>query len=111
MSTLATMRERLKAEQAEMQAEIEKLDQRLGSKPDYSLGTGDPAVYQWELNLALKEQSVGKLQQIREAMQRMEAGSYGNCAKCGGKIEAERLEVLPTTLTCAPCARTARPVR
>ena len=108
MSTLAAMQERLESEQALIQAEIEKLDRRLGVKPDYSLGTGDPAVYQWELNLALREQSVEKLKAVRDALSRITAGSYGKCIRCGGMIEAERLELLPSTLVCSTCAKRVR---
>ena len=108
MSTLAAMRERLEAEQKQIQTEINKLDRRLNVKPDYSLGTGDPAVYQWELNLALREQSLEKLKEVEDALSRFSAGSYGRCIRCGGSIEAERLELLPSTQLCAHCATSNR---
>jgi DnaK suppressor protein len=108
MSTLAAMRERLEAEQALIQAEIEKLDRRLDVKPDYSLGTGDPAMYQWELNLALREQSIEKLKAVQAALSRIADGSYGKCTRCDNVIEAERLELLPSTLLCSTCARKSR---
>ena len=108
MSTLVAIQERLKAEQEQIQAEIEKLDRRLNVKPDYSLGTGDPAVYQWELNLALREQSLERLKEVQQALSRVSAGSYGKCVRCGGAIEAERLELLPSTQLCAHCATSSR---
>ena len=108
MPTLAAMRDRLDVEQDQVRAEIEKLDQRLDAKPDYSLGTGDPAVYQWEFNLALRQQSLEKLQAIEDALDRMSSGTYGTCVRCGGKIEDERLELLPTTSLCVHCAQSVR---
>jgi len=108
MSTLAAMQERLEAEQEQIQTEIKKLDRRLNAKPDYSLGTGDPAVYQWEFNLALREQSLEKLKEVQDALSRVSTGSYGKCVNCGGMIEQERLELLPSTQLCAHCATSNR---
>jgi RNA polymerase-binding transcription factor DksA len=38
------------------------------------------------------------------AVQRIESGSYTTCSGCGGDIEPERLELLPTTPICSSCA-------
>jgi RNA polymerase-binding transcription factor DksA len=45
---------------------------------------------------------------IRAALGRIEAGTYGVCAKCGDDIEAERLDLLPHTPLCAACAGARR---
>lgn len=108
MSTLAAMKERLEAERRQVQEEIEELSRRLEVKPDYSLGTGDPAVYQWELNYVLREKARQKLEQIEDSLNRIAAGTYGICDRCGGKIESERLELLPSTRHCARCAQSVR---
>lgn len=41
---------------------------------------------------------------IRNALGRIDNGTYGICVKCGGKISKERLKVLPTATTCMECA-------
>jgi RNA polymerase-binding transcription factor len=45
--------------------------------------------------------------QVREALDRIADGSYGICENCGRQIERERLEQLPFTNLCVPCAMQA----
>jgi ParB family chromosome partitioning protein len=40
---------------------------------------------------------------IRDAIQRLEAGTYGSCAKCFGEIEPKRLEFFPYADLCFSC--------
>lgn len=44
------------------------------------------------------------LAEIRAAQQRLLAGTYGTCTRCGARIVAERLEVRPWATHCAWCA-------
>lgn len=101
----ATDRERLQKELAEARAEVDKLRRRLGDKADYGLGEGDPAIVQWEINLALLQRAEQKVEQLQEALENLTAGTYGVCEVCGNPIEPERLEILPQTKRCAVCAR------
>ena len=41
--------------------------------------------------------------QIMAALDRLAAGRYGQCNRCGGTILAARLEVLPYAETCIDC--------
>jgi RNA polymerase-binding transcription factor DksA len=41
---------------------------------------------------------------IDGALARITDGSYGICAECGGTIGTERLEAMPATAYCTPCA-------
>jgi len=100
----AEARARLLAEQAEVLEELESLRARLETKGSYSLGEGDPMIYQWELNLALLERAEKHLAEIREALELVAKGAYGRCETCGGAIEPERLAVLPHTTFCSRCA-------
>jgi RNA polymerase-binding transcription factor DksA len=55
----------------------------------------------------LEDLGAAGLQEIRmieAALRRIEAGTYGVCAKCDGPIEPERLEAVPATPLCAACA-------
>jgi RNA polymerase-binding transcription factor DksA len=108
MVSLVAMKRQLEAERAELQAEIKELDEILEVKPDYTLGAGDPAVYQWEFNLARRSQAMEKLQAVEQALSRIDEGRYGRCERCGHEIESERLELLPSTSLCARCAQTRR---
>ena len=40
------------------------------------------------------------LEEVRDALQRIEAGAYGACVECGEPIEPARLEAVPWTLRC-----------
>lgn len=54
--------------------------------------------------LAQIEQARTRVQQLDEALARMDEGAYGQCAKCGDPIQPERLEVRPLSVTCVDCA-------
>ena len=45
-----------------------------------------------------------EIQQIRFALQRIENGTYGDCANCGEPIRRERLEARPIATRCIKCA-------
>lgn len=48
-----------------------------------------------------------KLEQIEQALARVNAGTYGECMRCGGPIPDGRLEARPSTPWCVTCAQTA----
>ena len=43
------------------------------------------------------------LQQIQQALQRIDREEYGICRVCGEEIDDKRLEIVPTTRICVPC--------
>jgi RNA polymerase-binding transcription factor DksA len=45
-----------------------------------------------------------EVRMIRAALARIEAGTYGTCARCGEEIGAARLEALPYAPLCRDCA-------
>jgi DnaK suppressor protein len=53
----------------------------------------------------LREREVAKLALLREAMARMEAGTYGICTVCGEPVAFERLMVFPESPTCSGCGQ------
>ncbi|MEI4771301.1 TraR/DksA C4-type zinc finger protein [Psychrobacillus sp. FJAT-51614] len=55
--------------------------------------------------LALQKHDEDEMQDIREALDAMEQGTYGICTECSKEIPMERLEAVPTTLTCVEHAR------
>jgi RNA polymerase-binding transcription factor DksA len=52
----------------------------------------------------LEDAARAELVEIRAALHRVKAGSYGTCEKCGGEIADKRLEALPHTRFCVRCA-------
>jgi DnaK suppressor protein len=46
-----------------------------------------------------------ELRRIEAALARLAEGRWGECAECGGAIEAKRLEALPWAIRCTACAQ------
>lgn len=57
-----------------------------------------------ELVYALDEEGRMELNQIRHALERIEAGDYLDCTVCGGPIGEQRLEAIPFADKCINCA-------
>jgi DnaK suppressor protein len=61
--------------------------------------------YDQEFDLGLIENQQGTLDQIHEALDRIEAGTFGLCVECQGGIAKPRLQAIPYTPHCIECAR------
>jgi DnaK suppressor protein len=56
---------------------------------------------------ALLTRTTSQLDELREALQRLDEGRYGNCASCGQPIPDERLRARPEARLCVPCSERA----
>ena len=63
---------------------------------------GDESVNDEQTEEQLKEADTywGELKQVRDALQRIEDGTFGKCIVDGGPIEEKRLEAIPWTPYC-----------
>lgn len=61
--------------------------------------------YDQEFTLSLIENEQTTLEEVNEALARIESGDYGRCLECGGPIARPRLQALPYTRHCIECAR------
>ena len=52
----------------------------------------------------LEDAALAEIAQIRAALERVDAGSYGSCVTCGEDIAAGRLAAVPATPFCRGCA-------
>nr|WP_314842169.1 TraR/DksA C4-type zinc finger protein [uncultured Microbacterium sp.] len=59
---------------------------------------------EWSRLTGLAEAAASELQQIDDALVRVEAGTYGICANCGQPIASGRLDVRPFATHCVTCA-------
>ncbi len=66
------------------------------------------AMQQQAMAKAQKQRRELQLKRIEGAFQRIEAGNYGQCVKCGEAIAEERMEFDPTAFFCPPCAEKAK---
>jgi len=60
--------------------------------------------FEQEFTLSLMESEEGTLGAIEDALERIEAGTYGTCDECGVKIPKTRLNAIPHTPLCVKCA-------
>lgn len=60
--------------------------------------------FEQEFTLSLMENEEGTLTAVETALERIEAGTYGDCEECGAKIPKSRLQAIPYTALCVKCA-------
>lgn len=65
---------------------------------------GATIAYERERTKALIERAEAHLGEIALALDRLEAGAYETCVRCGGAIGLERLQARPVVRTCIACA-------
>ena len=54
---------------------------------------------------SLTNHEEGKLNNIEDALYKLENGTYGICDICHQNIDKDRLDILPETNLCSNCAR------
>ena len=105
-TVVAKLRKELERERAELLSQTAELDATAdvgswrdsGFDDDYA-DTGT-ATFERERAQSLAINSRRILQQVEDALRRMDAGTYGLCDRCGRPIEKERLEALPYATLC-----------
>jgi DnaK suppressor protein len=72
-----------------------------GQTPDFT----DQATIEsdMDLNLHMKERENKLIFKIKEALERIENGTYGVCEMCGEDITETRLKARPVTTVCIAC--------
>ncbi|MDC1142749.1 TraR/DksA C4-type zinc finger protein, partial [Planctomycetota bacterium] len=59
--------------------------------------------YEQEFNLSIIENETEELKEIAQAIEKIDAGNYGECESCGIDISIERLRAMPYTRICIQC--------
>jgi DnaK suppressor protein len=70
---------------------------------DEESGEGDTLAVERERDLALSAQARAAIEQIDVAIEKIHAGTYGQCENCGTAIPKERLKALPYAALCVKC--------
>ncbi len=91
--------QKLEAEQKRLEAEITELGQAEEGEAAFRDEIADRLEEQGEES-AGEDQLKEELNQVKAALAKIEAGTYGICKICGQEIEAERLEANPSAATC-----------
>lgn len=98
-------RDRLEAEVAQMEDQDRDLLSEASGENAYRDHMADQgsATFERELDMTLEENLRVSLDEVRAALERIEAGNYGTCERCSAKIPVERMEAVPTATLCITC--------
>ncbi|HEY9035906.1 MAG TPA: TraR/DksA C4-type zinc finger protein [Pseudomonadales bacterium] len=106
MSDTEAVRKQLEGWRTELLSRARRIDAHLHRDEPVPADFAEQATELENLDVlfALDREGKQKLAQINAALDRIENGDYGMCTRCGDAIGEARLEALPTTETCMPCA-------
>jgi len=96
-------KQRLQDKERELLSEIARLEEEArGSGEAEVRDSIDDATSSQSTSESLQEESLASqtLIQVRDALKRIEDGTYGKCIACGRQIEAGRLEAVPWAAHC-----------
>jgi DnaK suppressor protein len=106
LAELETERANYLRQAESLQAEADSLteDREPGDVQfDEESGEGDTLAVERERDLALSAQARAAIEQIDIAVEKIHAGTYGECENCGTSIPKERLKALPYAALCVKC--------
>ena len=104
MTTLEERKLALLNRMKELDERLHEIDDELDS---HNSKDWDDIATEREEDEVLEGMGLSGLQEIRaikEALKRVDAGTYGECVQCGEEILSARLDVLPYTPVCRNCA-------
>lgn len=117
-STINRFKKRLEEERERLEELIEEYERELEiarlteSSSDRSPDPGNAEASSMKLEyakeLSIEQNTLDLLSKVNHALERIEAGKYGNCESCGNPIPVERLDVLPYATLCVECAAKVR---
>jgi DnaK suppressor protein len=97
MSTEVTTEAVADAARARLQHDLAEREGILRDLEPRALPSVDPIAYQTAASTRLI------ITQIASALERLDAGTYGLCTRCGRQIAPARLEVVPHASACIDC--------
>ncbi|HMM20398.1 MAG TPA: TraR/DksA C4-type zinc finger protein [Selenomonadales bacterium] len=115
-SQLRHFKHQLEATKERLVHEISRLeetgmgDTMADSVGELSLRDNHPAdlgdvLFERGKDVGLRDNAHGLLEEVETALDRIKAGTYGTCIKCGREIPRARLEALPYATQCIACQR------
>lgn len=97
----------LLAERAKLLGEVAEAIIAPGQMTYGSQAAAASQVFAQQRDLALRDRADHQLTLVDEALERIDAGTYGLCVQCGNAIASDRLEALPWAARCIDCQRLA----
>jgi DnaK suppressor protein len=101
----AVLRQMLEERRREIQDKLRSLRETLPAEVAQVKDAEEQSVADFvqEVDFALMQMKSETLSKIDEALRRLAAGHYGNCADCGEPIAEARLAALPFAESCRAC--------
>jgi DnaK suppressor protein len=106
---LKTLRDLLSYRLVELRADVHAAEQeRQAVEEGGAQGPADRKDEAMRSQLAIvsgqqEERDRREMRQVEAALQRLDTGTYGDCARCGEPIPLKRLLVQPAAACCAGC--------
>lgn len=97
---------RLRQRQKELEAALaHTVEQALTSNANETQDVADQAVAGYQKEMLFSQGTVrnAQLRLVKQALNRLAEGSYGDCVRCYQEIGAKRIEALPWTPYCIEC--------
>ena len=104
---MATIRAALQTERARLLGELAETITAPGQMTYGSQAAAATQVFEQQRDLALRDRAGQHLELVDAALERLDAGTYGACRRCGEPIPADRLEALPWAAYDIDCQRVA----
>jgi DnaK suppressor protein len=101
---LSDRRAELQLEYDTTLSEITELqrDRLTDSAGDDQADTGTKT-FEREQEISLANNILDRISQVERALERLQAGNYGWCERCGNAIPVERLAAFPSATLCVTC--------
>ncbi len=96
-------RKRLEHERRIVEQEIERLKKAIQAETEFEPEDGDPDLLEREKSVSLLRSFEARLNEIIDALNTLDQGTYGICERCGQPIDPERLKIMPETRLCVTC--------
>ncbi len=104
MKDAETLRAQLEAKKAELLARVDKIKRDIGRGLNADSKEQAGELENREVLDDIANAASAEIADIRAALARMDAGTYGTCASCGTAIDARRLAARPYAVDCISCA-------
>lgn len=69
---------------------------------------GSTLITEWSRAEGLRGEYLAELVELQHARERLDAGTYGRCGRCGERIVEGRLRRAPAAKFCVPCLGASR---
>jgi len=107
MTDYSAIKAKLLAKQQELAGRIKATQATEGHEVEEGLDSNAQLWEVSEVRDGLDDEATGELNQVNEALARLDAGEYGFCNSCGNPIGEARLEAMPFASLCIDCAEGA----